>query len=95
MYTEWEHYPAAHAAITASATVLSRLVAAAWRGRVVRRSHFSLAGLDYVLDDDCRAHLLEANYGSRLIDEEMVAGVVSLVFCGEDGAAQGWRELDD
>jgi len=61
----------------------------------VRRSHFSLAGLDYVLDDDCRAHLLEANYGSRLIDEEMVAGVVSLVFCGEDGAAQGWRELDD
>eukprot|EP01047_Picozoa_sp_COSAG01_P045180 COSAG01_NODE_4143_length_5301_cov_13.838908_3_plen_234_part_00 len=95
VYTQWEHYTAAHAAITTNATVLSRRLAATWRGRVVRRPHFSLAGLDYMLDEDCRAHLLEANYGSRLIDEEMVAGLVSLVFFGEDGVAQGWRRLHD
>ena len=94
VYDQWEHYPQAHAAITANATELSGLLAASWRGRAVRRAHFSLAGLDYILDENCQqAHLLEANYGSRLIDQVMVAGVVGLVFCGEDGAAQCWREL--
>jgi hypothetical protein len=93
VYHEWETYPAAHAAITANAIKLSRQLASSWRGRVVRRPHFSLAGLDYILDEDCTAHLLEANFGSKLVDVEMVEGLVSVVFYGEDGAAQGWRSL--